>query len=191
MQFRGKFYFLSNFYPVNVYGYPSVEHAYQAAKTLDKALRAEIKACKTPAEAKRLGGKLNLRPDWEEIKLEVMETLLKRKFENPQLRSKLLETGSEPLVEENTWHDNFWGCCQCSKCGFGLEGANHLGKLLMNIRGDEKKTRRECENWSCDARECADNASCKGFSRTCTWEHDDGCDQEYCPAHSTCEKYMP
>jgi ribA/ribD-fused uncharacterized protein len=130
MQFRGQYNFLSNFYSVNVYGYPSVEHAYQAAKTLDKELRAKIKACKTPAEAKRLGRQLPLRSDWEEIKIEVMETLLKRKFEHPSLRQKLLATTGQ-LVEENTWHDNFWGSCICGRC---RKGDNLLGKLLMKIR---------------------------------------------------------
>lgn len=132
MKFRNQFFFLSNFYPIDVYGYPSVEHAYQAAKTLDKQKRAEIRRARSAAEAKRLGRNNPVRPDWEEIKVEVMETLVQRKFENPELRAKLNKVEGD-IVEENYWHDNFWGNCGCNRCT-ECTGENHLGVLLMRIR---------------------------------------------------------
>jgi predicted NAD-dependent protein-ADP-ribosyltransferase YbiA (DUF1768 family) len=57
--FSGKYRFLSNFYECTVSyaqeNYPSVEHAYQAAKTLDLEYRAMIRKALTPAKAKQLG----------------------------------------------------------------------------------------------------------------------------------------
>lgn len=136
MEFRNQYWFCSNFYPSVVYGYPTVEHAYQAAKTTDPVERAKIKAAKTPGEAKRLGRRVQIRPDWSGIKDLVMETLLRRKFENyPALREFLLATGDVELVETNRWHDIYWGACTCGCC---QGGENHLGKLLMKIRGELK-----------------------------------------------------
>lgn len=138
--FRGDYFFLSNFYPVpgGIHGYPTVEHAYVAAKTTDRELRERIKACPTPAAAKKLGKTIPLRPDWEAIRLEVMEYLLRQKFSRPELRELLLATGDTPLVEENLWHDNFWGNCVCRKCTV-IPGQNHLGRLLMQVRDELRK----------------------------------------------------
>jgi ribA/ribD-fused uncharacterized protein len=88
--FDGDLAFLSNFYPSTVHydgvDYPTVEHAYQAAKTLDKELRKKIKACKTPAMAKALGKKLPLRPKAVEMRIPIMRHLLKQKFSTEPLR---------------------------------------------------------------------------------------------------------
>lgn len=132
--FTGDYRFLSNFYPsvVSLDGieYQSVEHAYQAAKTLDKEERKPFHKHPLPtaAEAKKLGRKLTLRSDWEGVKLSVMEGLLVQKFAHPDLKEKLLETGEDLLVEGNYWGDVYWGVDK--KKG----GQNHLGKLLMKIR---------------------------------------------------------
>lgn len=134
MKFRNEYWFCSNFYPSPVYGYPTVEHAYQAAKTTDLTERRKIRAAKSPGEAKRLGRKVQLRADWVEIKDTVMETLLRQKFAEPSLRKILLETGEVELIEENNWHDNYWGECSCAKCQG--RGKNRLGKLLMKIRSE-------------------------------------------------------
>jgi ribA/ribD-fused uncharacterized protein len=108
--------------------YPSVEHAFQAAKTLRADERQRIRACPTAAEAKQTGRHLTLRPDWDTTKLGVMEQLLRQKFTtHAALREQLKSTRPRLLVEENTWGDTFWGVCK------GL-GENHLGRLLMAIR---------------------------------------------------------
>ena len=134
MEFRNEYWFCSNFYPAVVYGYPTIEHAYQAAKTTNAAERAKIRSVKTPGEAKRLGRRVQLRPDWTGIKDLVMETLLRRKFKNyPLLYEALLATGDTKLVETNHWHDNYWGMCECPHCQ-EVEGENRLGKLLMKLR---------------------------------------------------------
>lgn len=135
--FEGENAFLSNFEesPFEVAGikYPTVEHWFQAWKTTDLETHKAIAAAPTPGKAKRMGRKVDLRPDWEQIKIEVMRAGLWYKFENPELRAKLLATGNEPLMEGNTWHDNTWGNCFCRKC-IGIHGQNLLGALLMEIR---------------------------------------------------------
>jgi hypothetical protein len=136
-RFEGKYRFLSNFYPCKIIyqgiEYPSVEHAYQASKTLDISSRQKIAEKKTPTEAKRMGRKVKLRNDWEQIKLDLMEELIKQKFSNHQdLRDKLLRTNQSELIEGNTWGDNFWGI-------YKGRGENHLGKILMKVRNEIKK----------------------------------------------------
>jgi ribA/ribD-fused uncharacterized protein len=133
-RFDGKHAFLSNFYPAEIelgyLTYPTVEHAYQAAKTLDMTLRAQFTQVHTPGQAKRLGRTVPLRPDWEEIKAAEMWGLLVKKFNIPELRNQLLATGSARLVEGNLYGDRFWGVDL--RTG---EGENFLGTLLMLLRG--------------------------------------------------------
>lgn len=135
--FSGKYRFLSNFHPVDVgyegVVYPSVEHAYQAAKTLNVGLRSAIRMAGSPGAAKKMGRAVLLRPDWEEAKLKVMAELLERKFAHPGLRAMLLATGEEELIEGNTWGDQIWGVCD------GV-GANLLGVFLMALRAHLAKT---------------------------------------------------
>lgn len=109
--------------------YPSVEHAYQAAKTTVPQERAKIARLATPGEAKRAGRRVTLRPDWDAIKLDVMRGLLLQKFTYPDLGRALLETKPAELIEGNSWHDTFWGVDLTTG-----RGENHLGKLLMEIR---------------------------------------------------------
>jgi len=130
--FSGEYRFLSNFWMVpipfeNVW-YPSVEHAYQAAKTLDAAEKTLIKNASTASEAKRLGKHVKIRPDWESVKIDYMKYLVWYKFSMyPEMGKKLLDTKDAELVEGNTWNDTFWGVCN------GL-GQNWLGKILMEVR---------------------------------------------------------
>lgn len=134
--FNGEWHFLSNFYLTDIeyegLTYPSVEHAYQAAKTEIWAERLQFTARSlTPGRAKRLGRGLTLRPNWGEIKLKVMKDLLNEKFyfvsSLGSLSLRLLATDNAELIEGNTWGDTFWGVCR------GV-GENHLGKLLMERR---------------------------------------------------------
>ena len=129
--FRGKYYFLSNYYeaPVLYDGilYKSNEAAFQAAKVMDKKLKL-VFAKLPPNEAKKFGRKVTLRPDWEKIKYQVMEDIVRAKFtQNQNLAELLKNTGSCELVEGNTWGDKIWGMVNG-------EGQNELGKILMKIR---------------------------------------------------------
>jgi ribA/ribD-fused uncharacterized protein len=138
-EFRGEYRFLSNFVPVEVefegMKFSSVEHAYVAAKTTNPVTRAYIQTIETPGEVKRYGRTLELREDWEDVRLEVMEGLLRQKFSKQPFKDLLRLTGDAYIVEGNVWHDNFWGSCRCENCGVN-KGENHLGRLLMEIRGE-------------------------------------------------------
>lgn len=128
----GEYGYLSNFYPSRIYidnkWYATVEHAYQAAKTYDETEIKRIRQAKTPAEAKRLGQKVELRSDWDLRKKFFMKECLIAKFtQHHELRQKLLDTGIEQLVEDSPI-DYYWGC------GSDGTGKNVLGKLLMEIR---------------------------------------------------------
>ena len=128
-KFRGKYYFLSNFYetPVTWNGltYLNNEAAFQSAKTFSD------RECFTnldPSSAKKLGRKVQLRSDWENVKDDVMYEICKAKFsQNTELKKRLLSTGNEQLEEGNTWGDKIWGTVN------GI-GENRLGKILMRIR---------------------------------------------------------
>lgn len=129
--FAGEHRFLSNFWPAPVtfegLAFPTVEHAYVAAKTLDQAQREAISCMPSPGQVKRFGRTLTLRPDWDAVKLGVMAELVRQKFRYPGLAAQLKATAPHDLVEGNTWGDTFWGVCKG-------RGHNHLGKILMRIR---------------------------------------------------------
>ena len=130
-RFEGKYFFLSNFsnskFCYEGITYPTVEHYFQAQKTLDIKERERIAKLPTPGEAKRAGRRVKLRSDWEEVKDNVMLVGLYHKFKDPELRKKLMATGDEHLEEGNYWHDTYWGVCE------GV-GENRLGQLLMTVR---------------------------------------------------------
>lgn len=136
ISFNGQYKFLSNFHSSQIefegLVYPTVEHAYQAAKTLDNIVREFIRNQVTPGEAKRAGRNISLREDWEDVKLTIMATLLRKKFYDPVLKAALLQTGEAELKELNYWHDQFWGSCTCLK--HNDTGDNNLGRLLMELR---------------------------------------------------------
>lgn len=130
--------FLSNFFSCRCWlkcdgvFYPTAEHAYQAAKTNDTGERRRIAYLHTPGAAKREGRKLALRKDWEQVKIKVMHDIVTVKFQtNPELKQMLLDTGKAELIEDNTWGDTFWGTC-------AGKGRNELGKILMQVRGENK-----------------------------------------------------
>jgi ribA/ribD-fused uncharacterized protein len=130
-RFKDEYEFLSNFYPstINYEGilYPTVEHAFQAAKTLDPTERQKIANLTTPAKAKAAGRKVKLREGWNEIRTTIMREIIENKFTDPTLMTLLQNTGENTLVEGNTWNDTFWGVCRG-------KGQNWLGKILMETR---------------------------------------------------------
>lgn len=135
-RFRGPYSFMSNFASVPIVyeskPYSSVEYAYQAAKFADDAMKDEIANSPKPKTLANLYKHL-WRDDWDDIKLAVMEELLRQKFDCEPFRTKLLNTQNAVLMEGNTWGDKYWGVVYYD--GEWL-GENHLGKLLMKIRSD-------------------------------------------------------
>lgn len=129
--FDGEYGFLSNFYPVTIeregYSYLSSEAAYQSAKCPGYEDRFTNSR---PARAKRMGRnkKFKKREDWMEVRLSIMEEILRLKFSNAELADKLCATYPAVLIEGNDWGDRFWGV--------DGTGENNLGKLLMKIRAE-------------------------------------------------------
>lgn len=141
-RFDDEWRFLSNFWPCVIryegITYLSNEHYYVAMKTTDLTVRRFISGISTAGQVKRYGRQnVVVRPDWDDVKLQVMEYGLRQKFTDPELANLLLSTDDAKLVEGNTWHDNFFGVCSCEKCNY--TGYNYLGKLLMKVRSDLKK----------------------------------------------------
>jgi N-glycosidase YbiA len=137
-RFRDQYDFLSNFYICTIMldsvDYPSVEHAFQAAKTFDSDERYQVQTAPTPAQAKRLGRRVTLREDWESVKLDILEVLVRQKFtRHPDLQKLLVATGEIELIEGNTWNDRFYGAMWNEKKAEWI-GKNHLGKILMKVR---------------------------------------------------------
>lgn len=132
--FRGRWAKLGNYSPCLVFygshAYQSVEHAYQAQKSLDPAVREMIRHAASPAVAKQLARKVVLRPDWDDVKVDLMRGLLREKFAQEPERAVLISTGDALLVEGNWWGDVFWGQCPLGN------GLNMLGRLLMETRAE-------------------------------------------------------
>lgn len=134
MYFRKEYTYLSNMYysPIKINGlyFSCAEAAFQSFKTIDLEIRKKFQFISGP-EAKRLGRKVPLRPDWNNIRIEVMDAVVRAKFrQHPELVRKLIVL-EEPIVEDNNWNDTFWGKCKG-------KGYNHLGIILSKIRSDAK-----------------------------------------------------
>lgn len=145
--FSGENRFLSNYWICAVIfegmQYPSAEHAYQAAKSLNPEVREIIRGLPKPGMAKKIGSAIHLRPDWESVKVGVMEAIVTDKFiRNEATHKMLMDTGDAELVEGNHWHDNMWGNCICPACG-DITGQNNLGKILMRVRDALRNANQE------------------------------------------------
>lgn len=108
----------------------SVEHYYQAEKTLDPTYKQRIHDAAIPDDAKMLGNapECVIRPDWNTWKLMAMRKALFAKFtQHEDLRKQLLATGDCQL-HENSWRDAYWGL------GPNKDGLSMLGKMLMALR---------------------------------------------------------
>ena len=125
--------FLSNFYEAEVeYGgltYGSNEAAFQAQKCMTEEEKLPFTEAR-PSKSKGMGRRVQLRPDWEEVKVGIMEEIVRAKFtQHPELAERLLATGDKVLVEGNHWGDTCWGVD--TRTG---QGHNHLGRILMKVR---------------------------------------------------------
>lgn len=148
-EFRKEYGFLSNFaeceIDYNGHTYPSTEHAFMAQKSDEQVLHGDhpdklkwidwAEYCaisgKSAGDIKREAREVELRSDWNDVKLQIMEDVLRIKFNQEPFKSKLIATGTQEIQEGNTWKDLYWGVDL--KTGVG---ENHLGKLLMKIRDE-------------------------------------------------------
>lgn len=150
--------------------YPSTENAYQASKIspgsdqpfiMDEGMRRIERldfVSFEPRKAKSMGRTLSLRGEWlqllpqeetyrdefgptigtsypliYQVRDKIMYDLNVIKFSNPYLKNLLMLTGDKYLEETNWWRDDYWGVWE----GNGL---NKLGRILMKIRDELKKT---------------------------------------------------
>lgn len=136
-----KYAFLSNFFEAEVtYGgltYGSNEAAFQAQKCMTDEEKLPFTTAR-PSRSKGMGRRVKLRGDWEEVKVGIMEEIVRAKFnQHPELAGRLLATGDKQLIEGNTWGDTCWGVD--TRTG---QGENHLGKILMKIREELREKYR-------------------------------------------------
>ena len=120
----------------NGYLFSSVEEAYQAASFMgsDEELVEKIKKSHSADEAQRIAyaNRDKRREDWDDVKISIMEELLRLKIEqNPYVKKKLLQTEDYMIVEDSP-KDDFWGW------GSNRDGQNNLGKLWMKLREELK-----------------------------------------------------
>ena len=152
------YYELSNYYPTSIYGYPTSEHYYQSMKydytgntDIDNEYADQIVAQNTPNKARILAGQLikggykwqlelndiikyykergiKIRPDWEDVKDNIMRRAVFLKFNvNETLKQLLCDTKHSYLVEDSP-RDSYWGV------GKDKTGQNKLGHILMETR---------------------------------------------------------
>ncbi|WP_437978455.1 NADAR family protein [Sorangium sp. So ce295] len=129
----------SNFsrHPVTLKGklWPTSEHYFQAQKFPGTEHEEAIRNAPGPGEAARMGRQRSrpLRPDWEQVKDDVMREVVLAKFtQHEDLRRALLDTGDAELVE-HTANDAYWAD------GGDGSGRNMLGIILMEVRAQLRR----------------------------------------------------
>ena len=132
-KFSGKYDFLDNSYhfPFEYEGvwYDNAEAAFQSTRLEHRKLFSHLSGIL----ARKFGHRFSGDKDWERDKDRIMFSVLLKKFSNPSLKKKLLDTDNALLVYGNTYHENYWGQCKCESCST-IVGKNKLGKMLIKIR---------------------------------------------------------
>lgn len=141
--YEREYYVFSNFssFVVRWKGknWPTSEHAYQAAHFFKTApaLAKKIYKAKSAHEAYKIAkSNADKAPkNWEEIKVTVMEDIVRHKLkQNPYVMHKLIQTGNRLIVEDSP-KDSFWGW------GKDRRGRNELGKIWMKLRSEISKSK--------------------------------------------------
>ena len=132
---HGSFGDFSNFseIPVAYNGltYRTAEGAFQAQKTLD--LNERLAFCNMDGkQAKATGRKVQLRPDWEQVKTDIMADIqYARILTDNRFKDLVFMSGTRLILEDTTgWRDNCWGCDFSTK----PLGRNLLGICIMLAR---------------------------------------------------------
>lgn len=141
--FRGDYFFLSNFYLTDIVWnnriFNSAEHFYQASKCRKLSDATKICSAATSKTAKILGKFVERKPHWDVDRIRVMERILRTKFRNKKLKKMLIATGDKQLIDQNYFHEMFWGVCGCTM--HQRRGLNMIGKILMKIRADSTSSK--------------------------------------------------
>jgi N-glycosidase YbiA len=112
--------------------WPTSEHYFQAQKFAGTDHEEAMRRAKTPKQAAEMGRDRSrpLRPDWEQVKDDIMREAVRQKFlAHKDIQQILLGTGDEELIEATT-NDYYWGC------GTNGTGKNMLGTILMEVRAE-------------------------------------------------------
>lgn len=140
LRMNRKYLFLSNFYEGCKFTYKGLvfhnsESAFQGEKCPN--ILEDFTELK-PMESKRLGRKVPLTPNWDNIKDQVMYNVCYAKFsQNKDLKEKLLATEDREIIEGNNHGDKYWGMIYIQKDKKWI-GKNQLGITLMKIREELK-----------------------------------------------------
>ncbi|MEK6819027.1 MAG: NADAR family protein, partial [Nanoarchaeota archaeon] len=109
--YEREFYPLSNFssFAVEWEGelWMTSEHVYQASKFTDPLVIGQIKEAKSAHDAFKIAraNEDKVRPEWLDIRISVMEKIVRTKFEqHPYVQRKLRETGNKEIIEDS-WRD--------------------------------------------------------------------------------------
>lgn len=131
--FNGEYRWLSNFAiletPIHYRGidFTTTEQLYQACKCKRKEQFVLFDGL-TAGESKKFGKQVEMRPNWDSIRLSVMFRIQMIKYQQPKFNALLRETRGLWIYECNRWDDYFWGC------DYNLNGENHLGVIIMEVR---------------------------------------------------------
>jgi ribA/ribD-fused uncharacterized protein len=115
--------------------WPTNEHYFQAQKFRDVEFRVKILKANSPMIAARLGRSRAwpLRPDWEQVKDDVMRKVVRAKAcQHADVRELFLGTGDASIVEHSRW-DAYWGD------GGDGTGQNKLGRIFVEVRAELTK----------------------------------------------------
>jgi len=130
----GEYGFMSNFskHPITVDGrrYETTEHYYQAMKATNDVDHESVRLAKGPKASKTLARQILLRPDWENVKYEIMKDALRAKAQQYEFIIPALENSGTEELAENSPYDYIWGT------GKDGTGQNLLGKAWMEIRNE-------------------------------------------------------
>lgn len=136
--YENEFYPFSNFssFQIEWKGklWPTSEHVYHSEKFEDEETKEKIRNMSSAHEALKFAeaNKDKRRADWENVRLGIMKEILRAKVaQHAYVKKKLIDSGDRELIE-GSWRDDFWGW------GPKKDGANHLGKLWMEIRNEIK-----------------------------------------------------
>ena len=136
--FRGKYFFLSNFFMKPIYfeslWYRSSEHAFQTQKATNEKDKQYMLNAQEAWQAKQRGNEIPCRADWDSNKMVVMYDILRCKFTDDILAKKLIATDDALLIEGNWWDDRYWGMTRDFTGKW--KGENFLGQLLMKVRNE-------------------------------------------------------
>jgi ribA/ribD-fused uncharacterized protein len=136
--YEGPWYMFSNFSAFSVrwrgHTWPTAEHAYQAAKFTDGGIAALVRKAPSAHDAKKIAQAHaeSVRPDWEIVRVAIMEEIVRAKVDqHPYVAKKLIQSDDLEIIEDSPT-DGFWGR------GPDYKGLNMLGKIYMKIRAEQQ-----------------------------------------------------